>query len=349
MGRMQRRFLNFPYSFLSPIGGEDKGEGAVFVLPIILALALLVASPLHAQSLKRIRIGSTTPSITTLPSEIAAKRGYFKDEGLDPEMITIRSADIIIKALLTGQLDYSTALPSLVTAAVRGLPIKVVGVMIKKTSYVMVSHPSVRTIQDLKGKVIGTSSFGAASDYAIRIALRKGGLDPKKDVTIIQVGGSAGRLAALQGGTIQATVLVAPFNLQAEKMGYRSLLWLGKVMDLPQGGLGAHEKRLQENPQEVVRVMKAIARGIQWVKSEREETVKFMMSWLSLDRSVADAVYPIVSESLADYGIAEDGVLESAVDAARFSGLTERDVPMSQLRDWSFAQKARDEILQKKR
>ena len=123
---MQRRFFNFPFSFLSPIGGEDKGEGAVFVLPIILALALLVTSPLHAQPLKRIRIGSTTPSITTLPSEIAAKRGFFKDEGLDPEMITIRSADIIIKAMLSGQLDYSTSLPSLATAAVAGLPIRIV-------------------------------------------------------------------------------------------------------------------------------------------------------------------------------------------------------------------------------
>jgi NitT/TauT family transport system substrate-binding protein len=345
---MQRRFLNFPFFFLSPMGGVDNVVGAILVMPIILALALLLASPLHAQSLKRIRIGSTTPSITTLPSEIAAKRGYFKDEGLDPEMITIRSADIIIKALLSQQLDYSTSLPSLVMAAARGLPIKVVGVMIKKTSYVMVSHPSVRSIQDLKGKVIGTSSFGAASDYVIRFALQKAGLDPKKDVTIIQVGGSAGRLSALQGGMIQATVLVAPFNLQAEKLGYRSLLWLGKIMDFPQGGLGAHDTKLQENPQEVVHVMKAISRGIRLVKSEREETVKFMMSWLALDRSVAEGVYPIVSESLADYGIAEDTALESAVDAARFSGLTERDVPMSQLRDWSFARQARDEILKRR-
>jgi NitT/TauT family transport system substrate-binding protein len=338
------------------VGGRRKAVGRNRISAACAGLAVFVAAIvctaifvplLQAETLKRIRIGSTTPSITTLPSEIAAKRGFFKDEGLDPEMITIRSADIIIKALLSQQLDYSTSLPSLVTAAARGLPIKVVGVMIKKTSYVMVSHPSVRSIQDLKGKVVGTSSFGAASDYAIRVALQKGGLDPKKDVTIIQVGGSAGRLAALQGGMIQATVLVAPFNLQAEKLGYRSLLWLGKIMDFPQGGLGAHDKKLQENPQEVVRVMKAISRGIQLVKSEREETVKFMMSWLGLDRSVAEGVYPIVSESLADYGIAEDSVIESAVDAARFQGLAEREVPLNQVRDWSFARKARDEILKK--
>jgi hypothetical protein len=64
---------------------------------------------------------------------------------------------------------------------------------------------------------------------------------------------------------------------------------------------------------------------------------------------VAEGVYPLVSESLADYGIAEDSALESGIDAARFSGLAEREIPMSQLRDWSFAQKARDEILQRKR
>ncbi len=312
-----------------------------------MALAAAVCPPLHAQAPKRITIGSTTPSITTLPTEIAAKLGFFRDEGLEPQMITIRSADIIIKALLTGSLDYSTSLPSLATAAVRALPIKIVGVMIKKTSYVMVSHPSVRSIQDLKGKVIGTSSFGAASDYAIRVALMKGGLDPKKDVTIIQVGGSGGRLAALQAGTIQGTVLVAPYNIQAEKMGYRSLLWLGKVMDMPQGGLGAHEKKLQEHPDEVVRVMKAVSRGIQYIKSAREETIRFMMTWLSLERTVAEGAYPIVTESLSDFGIAEDSVIESAVEAAKFQGLGDKEVPLSQLRDWSFARKARDEILKR--
>ena len=339
------------------VGGRRKAVGRNRISAACAGLAVFVAAIvctaifvplLQAQTLKRIRIGSTTPSITTLPSEIAAKQGFFKDEGLDPEMITIRSADIIIKALLSRQLDYSTSLPSLVTAAVRGLPIKIFGVMIKKTSYVMVSHSSVRSIQELKGKVIGTSSFGAASDYAIRVALQKGGVDPKKDVTIIQVGGSAGRLAALQAGTIQATVLVAPFNIQAEKMGYRSLLWLGKVMDLPQGGLGAHEKRLQENPDEVVRVMKAVSRGIQFIKSSREETVKFMMNWLTLDRAVAEGAYPILIESLADFGITEDSVIESAVEAAKFQGLGDREISLNQLRDWSFARKARDEILKKR-
>ena len=311
-------------------------------------LFLVVSSPgLQAQSLQKIRIGSTTPSITTLPSELAVKKGFFKEEGLDPEMITIRSADIIIKALLTGSIEYGTSLPSLVAAGVRGLSIKVIGVMVKKTTYVLVSHSSIRSVQELKGKVIGISSFGGASDYAVRVALRGGGLDPKKDVTIIQVGGSAGRLSALQSGAIQATVLVAPFNFQAEKMGYRSLLWLGKVMDLPQGGVGTYERRLKENPEEVVRVMRAVSRGIQFIKSHREETVNFMMEWLNLDRSVAEPVYPILLESLAEFGLPEDSVIQSAVDAAKFQFRMDKEVPLDQVRDWSFARRARDELTQK--
>jgi len=323
----------------------NTGSRIQFV--IILLVLLLSSSTLEAQSLQKIRIGSTTPSITTLPSELAVKKGFFKEEGLDPEMITIRSADIIIKALLTGSIEYGTSLPSLVAAGVRGLPIKVIGVMVKKTTYVLVSHSSIRSVQELKGKVVGISSFGGASDYAVRVALRGGGLDAKKDVTIIQVGGSAGRLSALQSGAIQATVLVAPFNFQAEKMGYRSLLWLGKVMDLPQGGIGTYERRLKENPEEVVRVMRAASRGIQFIKSHREETVNFMMEWLNLDRSAAEPVYPILLDSLADFGLPEDSVIQSAVDAAKFQFRMDKEVPLDQVRDWSFAKRARDELIQK--
>lgn len=299
-----------------------------------------------AQALKRVRIGSTTPSITTFPNEIAIRKGYFKEVGLEPEMITIRSADVIVKALLTDSLDYATPLASLVAAAVHGLPIKVIGVIIQKTSYVMVSHSSIRSLKDLKGKIVGISSYGSASDYAVRVALEKGGLNPKTDVTIIQVGGSGARLSALQSSTIAATVLVAPFNLEAEKMGNRSLLWLGKVVDLPQGGYAATEKKLEQNPDEAVRVMKAAGRGIFFIKNQREETIKIMMDWMKVDRPVAEAVYPILIDSVPDFGLPDDSVIRSAIDAAKFQSRIQREIPFAAVRNWTFARKARDEILQ---
>jgi NitT/TauT family transport system substrate-binding protein len=300
-----------------------------------------------AQPVKKVRIGSTTPSITTLPAELAARKGFFRQEGLEPEIIIIRSADIIVKALLTNNLDYATPLPSLVAAAMRGLPIRVIGVMIKKTSYVLVSHPSIRSIADLKGKVIGVSSFGGASDYAVRAVLQKRGLDSKRDVTIIQVGGSSSRLGALQGGTIQATVLVAPFNIQAERSGYRTLLWLGEVIDLPQGGLGTHDDRIKQQPDEVVSVLKATVRGIQFVKTQKTETVSFMKEWLGVDAGTAEATYPLLVDSMADYGIVEDSVLQSAVDANKFQFRFDRDVPMDEIRNWKLAMQARQELTQK--
>lgn len=320
-------------------------RGAAYIFTL---LSFLLATPLasEAQPQRRIRIGSTTPSTTTLPTELAAKKGFFRQEGLDPEMITIRSADVIIKALLTDHLDYATALPSLVTAALRGLPIRVFGVMNHKTSYVLVSHPSVRSIPDLKGKVVGISSFGAASDYAARVALQKHGLDPKRDVTIIQIGGSSSRLNALQAGAVQATILAAPFDFQAERLGYRKLLWLGGVIDFPQGGLGAHSDRLRQQPGEAIRLLKATARGIQYVKTQKEGTVNFMMEWLGLDRATAEAAYPMVAESLADYSMADDKVIQGAVDAAKFQFRIDKDVPLDDIRTWKYALQARQELTQ---
>lgn len=316
-----------------------------FYLIIVFLLSLcLPAWAQEGKILKKIRIGSTTPSITTLPSEIAVRKGFFKAEGLEPEMITIRGADLIIKALLSGHLDYATPVLSLVAGAMRGFPIKLVGIIVKKTTFVLVSHPSIRSIRDLKGKILGVGQFGAAADYSLRVALRTGSIDPQRDVTILQLGGSVERMVSLQAGTIQATVLVAPFNLQAEKMGFRSLLWLGEVMDLPQGGYGAHEKKLREQPDEVVRIMKAAARGIQFIKSQKEETIRFMVEWQKLDRSVAEALYPMLTGSLADYGITDDSVVQSAIDMARFQTRVEKETALDQIRDWSFAKRARDEL-----
>ena len=321
------------------------------VVTMITGIVIVLGFALPARSqtpMTKIRIGLTSPSITELPIQIAIKKGFFKDEKLDPQTIVIRSADIIVKALLSGQVDYSTSLASLATAALKGLPIKVVGVIVKKSTFVMVSESNVASIKDLKGKAVGIASYGGAGDYAVRVALQKGGLNPKTDVTILQIGGSAARLAALRAGTLQATVLGSPYDLVAEKMGYHSLLWLGKVMDLPQGGLGTYEKKLQDRPDEVVRTMKAIDRGIQFVKDSREESIKFMMEWLHLERKIAEGAYQVLLDSLADFGIADDSVIESALEAARFQGHSEKQIPLDQIRNWTFAKKAQTELLEQK-
>jgi NitT/TauT family transport system substrate-binding protein len=308
----------------------------VFLFPLM--------ARVDAQGLSEIRIGSTSPSITGVPIEIAIRRGFFRDEGLSARTIVIRSADIINKALIARQVDYSTSLASLATAAVKGLPIKIVGIIVKKSAFVMVADPSIQSMRELKGKVVGIASYGGAADYVVRIALQKSGLDPKRDVTILQVGGSAARLSALKGGTIQATVLGAPYDLVAQKMGYRSLLWLGKLVDLPQGGLGTYDQKLRENPDEVVRTLKAVDRGIQFIRARREETVRLMMDWLNLDANVADGAYKILIDSLADFAITDDNVVESALEAAKFQDRIDRQIPLNQLRDWSFARRAQAEL-----
>lgn len=328
------------------INGSASGEmpKQIAVLAVTF-LAIFTNLRAEAQTLKRIRIGSSSPSTSALPAHIAVKRGFFKEEGLDPEMITIRGAEITVKALLGGHLDYTTVMPSLVAAAVHGLPLRLIGIMVNRTGFVLISHPSLRSIQDLKGKRIGIGNFGAAADYTVQVALKKGGLDSRRDTTLLQIGGSIDRFNALVASIIQATVLGPPFDLRAEKMGYRSLLRLDQVLELPSGGYGTHESKLKENPDEIVRLMKATSRGIQFIKSQKEATIRFMMEWQNLDRDVAETIYPSLVESLADYGITDDSAVLNAVEMAKFQTRIDKPVVLDQIRDWSFAKKARDELL----
>ena len=193
-------------------------------------------------------------------------------------------------------------------------------------------------------KILGVGNFGAAADYSLRVALRSGGLDPKRDVTILQLGGSVERLLSLQSGTIQATVLVAPFNLRAEKLGLRSLLWLGEVINLPQGGYGAHETKLREHPDEVVRVMKAAARGIRFSKTTRKKP--FAACDVAKGGSIRGGCALSDARRVAcrlwnDY----DNVVQSAIDMAKYQTQSDKPISFNQVRDWSFARKARDELL----
>ena len=94
-------------------------------------------------------------------------------------------------------------------------------------------------------------------------------------------------------------------------MGFRSLLRLDQVLELPSGGYGAHESKLKENPGEIVRLMKATSRGIQFIKSQKEATIRFMMEWQHLDRDVAETIYPSLVESLGLCITAERAVLNA--------------------------------------
>jgi len=186
-------------------------------------LAWLIAGPVQA---KDINLGwSGIGSWTTLPYVVANEKGFFDKENLKVQLITFRGTNLMLTALLAGELDYATILPFLTGAASRGLPVRILGAVTKSSSYFMVARPEIENVKALRGKKLGINSFGSSADYAAYAAVSRSGIDANRDLTIVAIGGGTPeRLAAVVSGSIDATVVTSPAEYAAEKRGLRVIM-----------------------------------------------------------------------------------------------------------------------------
>jgi NitT/TauT family transport system substrate-binding protein len=197
-------------------------------------LACLIAGPVEA---KDINLGwSGIGSWTTLPYVVAKEKGFFDKETLKVQLITFRGTNLMLTALLAGELDYATILPFLTGAASRGLPVRILAAVTKSSSHFMVARPEIESVKGLRGKKLGINSFGSSADYAAYAAVSRSGMDPNKDLTILAIGGGTPeRLAAVVSGSVDATVITSPAEYAAEKQGLRVIMSAQEI-----GSVGPH-------------------------------------------------------------------------------------------------------------
>ena len=148
------------------------------------------------------------------------EKGFFENQGLKVRMITFRGTNLMLAALMSGDLDYMTILPFTAGAAARGVPVKIIGSVTKSSTGAVVARPGIDGIKGLKGKKIGINSFGSSVDYTVYAALSRNGIDPNKDVTILMAGGgNADRIAAVISGSIDVTVVSKSLRTDGRKAG----------------------------------------------------------------------------------------------------------------------------------
>ena len=305
--------------------------------------AVLAVSPSLVSAAEEIKIACTGTGLSTLPLEIAARKGFFRDEGFDVLTITMR-ANIAVNALLTRSVEFATPSTSTIKAATAGLPVKTVAVLLGRPDYFLTVKRDVRTVRDLKGKRIAIGSYGAAADLALRTVAKQEGLDPDRDLIRLQMGGAAARYAALASGSVDATILTLPYNLQAEKAGYKDLLWFGERLELPLAGLAVRDETIQKDPKQVYGVIKAVFRAMAFAAANREETTQILINWLRLDREVAARSYDLGKRSWSDGGIVSDAAVQSLVDQSMLELKNKEPVPLDRVRNWSFAERAWREL-----
>jgi NitT/TauT family transport system substrate-binding protein len=227
-------------------------------------LIAFVTLGLQSVEAKTIYIGVSNPDMSFLSGGVAHLQGYFKDEGLDVEVLQM-NANVSVAALAARNIDYNLILQSVVTANLRGLPLKVTGILIERPNHAVVVHPSIQKFADLKGKKIAISSFGSLVDILARLTASHFNLDPKSDVQYVAAGSSSARLTQLQTGVVQAAFLTPPGNLRAEAAGFKTLLNVRDLFAFPVNGIGLHEQKLKNDRDEVKKITRALLRANRFI------------------------------------------------------------------------------------
>jgi NitT/TauT family transport system substrate-binding protein len=311
----------------------------VLVLGILITLAGVSAAPAQ---LKKVRFSTSAISISELPFKVAQLRGFYREEGLDVESILIRGA-VGMQALLGGSVDYTSASGSTIAAAVRGLPVKLVFVSSARPQFDLMSQAPIRSVQDLKGKIIGISSRGGSNDLITQMILQKNGLVPNKDVTLIIVGGQEESALALRAGRIAAALMTPPRPFMLLREGFNRIAYSGDYMPTyPNGGIGVTDEKIKTNPAEVLAFVKATIRALQFSRQNRAEMLKIMPPYLGLkDAALIEQLYDLYLTRLSADGSVDETWIKGAIEFTQKSlGGAAKEAPPSQVFDFSFVQKA---------
>jgi NitT/TauT family transport system substrate-binding protein len=324
---------------MSPSGSKMPLRSCLFFL-FVFALPVR-CSPAQ----ERITLGLTTRNgSTSLPFVIAEDKGFFKSEGVNAVVVIMQNA-VVVNGVAARNVDYGGTFSNFIGAALSGLPVRIVMSAMDGSDHYLVTGPKIKRVEDLKGKKFGISSFGGTPHSEGIMILRKYGLNPDRDVIFLQIGGSSSRFAALESGSIDAAMLVPPFNNFAAKRGFNQLLSFNEIMNIPLGGLAVHSQRMKEKPDEIVKMIKAVLRATDYIRTRKNDVLAFLDSkWGIKEADVRESIYRDMVDLFSRDGIASDETMKNVVQLVRDTRKSKDDKTMSDIFDWSFARKAQAEL-----
>ena len=305
---------------------------AVFALALLTACGSTAAPPPP----RSVTIATPSRSLSQFSLFVAIQRGYFRELGLDVQLKEM-APPAQVAAVAAGEVDYTTAIGSSVQANARGLPIKTVLVLADKPQHVLMARKDITDVKQLAGKVVGISARGSTTERELQVVLAQNGLS-EQAVQILALGDSPNTVAAMAAGRIDATVLPVPDNFIAEKeAGAHALVDIAKVMSAPLSGLSASDKKVKEQPDQVVALIKATLKGTAFTKSSKAEAVQLIVQFTGVDQATAGQAYDLVRDTYTDTGmVSDDSIRNTIVEPSAAAALN-----VAQAVDWSFAKQAK--------
>jgi ABC-type nitrate/sulfonate/bicarbonate transport system substrate-binding protein len=321
----------------------NYGLRSATITSLMLIFLLLPTQYTAAQSSKRLIFALSTKDSSTAPILTAVHLGYFKDEGIDANIVLMRS-DIGVKALITGDVDFAASVSSVIKASAVGIPVKAVLNFFNGSFFYLITKPQFRDIQQLRGKTIGVSRYGSAADFDARATFRHFGIDPSKDLKILAAGSPASRISALVAGHVDAVILSNTEKLPAEQVGMKPLLFTGQYVKQPVGGLGTSVQRISDRREDVQKGIRAVYRGLLAMTSQRDKVKMVFEKELGVKPEQFDDIYEDTIRVLLPNGTIDLENLREPYEDARKQATNPPQVALDAVIDYSILEEVRKTV-----
>jgi ABC-type nitrate/sulfonate/bicarbonate transport system substrate-binding protein len=288
-----------------------------------------------------VRIGIVSRSTLDMPFFVARERGFFREEGVEPELVLMR-ASLTPQALLGGSIDFATATGTAVSAAVSGADLRVVQAMSDTPSFDLIVHPSITSIQQLRGKKIGIAGIGGLTDILMRQLLLAHQIPPEQ-VTFLALGASDVTYVSLKAGVIDGTMLQIPQTFMAQDDGFRKIASGADVYRVVQGGLTTTRASTTDRPELVSKTVRATLRAVRLIKNDKNYVLEFMKGpYLDLGKErerFIERAYEAAVQGYRLSGVVEEKLQREMIHVAAQRLKPSPTVAPERVFDFSFARK----------
>lgn len=293
-----------------------------------------------------VRIGYVSRTIVDMPYIIARDRGLFREEGLEPELIFMKAAQTV-PAMLAGSIDFGTATGTAVAAAVRGVDVRIVLALTDKPSFDLIALPSIADVQQLRGKKLAVTAFGALTEILAREILLAHRV-PADQVTFLSLGTTDVSYLALKARTVDAAMLQIPQTFLAQDEGFRKLASGADVYRAVQGGLTTTKATISDRPELVSKMIRTTQRSLRLIRDDRKYAIEFIRGpYLDLgkDRArFAEQIYDAALQYYLPSGAVDEKLQREMIAVAAQRIKPAAPVPPERVFDFTFAQKVSESL-----
>jgi len=287
---------------------------AIWLKSFTVGVTIVLWSSTNAQELLNVPVAIPAVSPASTAFVVARDRGYFREEGLDVQLIVMPSA-VGTQALIGGNVKFSTVGGAGLLPTLRGAPLRFLFTTFNRPMFWLYAKSDIRSVEALKGRKVGVSSLGSGPDSLLRDLLKKHGLEGGRDVIILPMGAGTARFHALQAGSIDAAMLSIPSNFLANEAGYRELVsFIDQEWVELQGSVLTTQQVLASEPNLVEKFIRASLKGFRYFRDQRPGTVAILARFMRTREDVAGKIYDVARPGITQDGIVPEDLQRKSIE-----------------------------------